>query len=350
MKSRINFGSGEYEKVLINNESDSLLSMRCTFLHRLNEMVPKVADELNGELLELYRQIPLFYFEADKKRNRKSNQKNRLSWYTVCRPNWEELEIAWSESSSEEEFYFKLNHYYYAENDEFGYSILPIFEMPLHKDPKITLFVKKMFEWSRRNHIDKMWCRKHAFETLDLWSVRASYREARVWQMLPALLQFNPGHPITILSNSLPNFETKMTFDLEPILGQKLRLYPTVGFRQDFDRAFMKIKEEIDIWKQQISVSLDQREKQAEQEKFDRTPFKIDYKHFDWLIYDLFEMKTNREMANSSTVSNKLKGERENDSTKKVRKAINELSKLIDLPLNPKIHRSGRPRKQKEHS
>jgi hypothetical protein len=61
-KSEI-FGPGAYEAKPEDGDPQSLVEFRSAFLQEISILAPQVADSLI-DLLGLYRQIPLFCFEA----------------------------------------------------------------------------------------------------------------------------------------------------------------------------------------------------------------------------------------------------------------------------------------------
>ncbi len=65
-RKSIHFGWGEYEEIPKEGERTSVQEMRCHFLQKASDLVPEVGNDLDCELLSLYRKIPLFCYEANK--------------------------------------------------------------------------------------------------------------------------------------------------------------------------------------------------------------------------------------------------------------------------------------------
>lgn len=268
-KKSVKFGTAEYEAPT-ENERPSRERMRSYFLHNVCRLIPEVADELENELLPLYQLIPLFCYEADANRRRRRRRHARWEWRDHNRPSWERIEIPWVNRAVDTSFEIKFDDYYDEPDKSFpGGWISSFTRQPAHKDPNIGIFVEKLFDWSRRHNLDAMWCRAHAYETLDLWCVNKNYRKAKIW--LPAPLMFFddvpiPTSPIPIVEYSSPKF-----------IFEYVTLYPVLGFRKE-------VKDEIiDAFNKQLDAFLDEREAEAKAFGLEPSPKKYAPHHFKWL-------------------------------------------------------------------
>jgi hypothetical protein len=61
------FSIEEYTGLRSNGIRATIEEMRSYFLYRVSNKVPKVSEDLIGNLLVLYKKIPLFYFGAKEK-------------------------------------------------------------------------------------------------------------------------------------------------------------------------------------------------------------------------------------------------------------------------------------------
>ncbi len=319
------FGVSEYEGAVEDEELLSVEHMRSYFLQSVSELVPEVLDELESELLPLYRVISLFCYEADEKRREESDVRIRATWRDHNRPTWEYVENAWINRSPDKSFVVQFDEYYsfYDEDDTWN---VPFFRTPAHKDPNIAAFIEKMFDWSRRHNLDAVWCRARAYETLDFWCYDQSYLERRIWKYEPLDLLPFALHPITLSK-----------YDSMEFIFKFLTLYPSVGYRPDVER---EITED---FKAQLKFFLDGREKIASKAGMSPTPNKREMSHFIWLAQFQVKEMSYREISNEvDPPRGSAKAPYLSDDTKKVRKAVNDLARAIKLPLRAEGRRPGR--------
>lgn len=96
VKKNKKFGIGEYDSIQDNGqEALSKIQMRGYFLQATNKINLQLSDLLIGELMDLYRQIPLFCYSADIKRKKLMDENNRYLWTKYNRPRWQIIEDAW---------------------------------------------------------------------------------------------------------------------------------------------------------------------------------------------------------------------------------------------------------------
>jgi hypothetical protein len=337
----LRFGLGEYENIDDDGAGNSRQDLRSLFLHTASKAKPELASELE-DLLGLYSQIPLFCYTADKKRRNTRGGGKRYSWSSHCRPKWKYIEDAWQQhmkmraksSTTKTHFKLKFDDYYdvYDRNGTWWSS----FDMPPHTDHNIEQFILTLFNWSNKYRLNATWCRQFAYETLDLWSQSETYRKARIWW-------YTTAH---VSSSRLRKSYSKLVMLLrafEP-LPQELvfkwtTFYPVQGFRGAEKKLISaKFGEELDTF-------LDRCEQQAQDANLVRSVRKNTREHLQWLVdfqvkqMDYNEIRGTGKSRKTSPHSTQSSG----DETKTVRQAINQLAKLIELPLRDEPRRPGRP-------
>jgi hypothetical protein len=310
----------------------SIEEIRSLFLQRASELFPAVTDYLTSELLELYKQIPLFYFEADEQRLAKLGEKNRIVWHIYNRPPWEVIESAWINRSHNHQFQIDFDDYYIIHGKS-GDLIYPISKMPPFIDYKITQFVEKMFDWSKINNLNESWCREFVYETLDLWCQNPEYRQARIWQSLPYKFS-NLLKPVKLV---VVNFPT--------LIVEFQEFYPK-------EKLIKEISKKIsDLFENQPDKYINTLGFGGENEILVEILRKNKQVHFDWLIsYQVKGMNYGEIIAEQEIENNS--GERTylSDDTKKLRKAIIDSAELLGLTLRPEGRVKGRRSKKKNPS
>lgn len=141
---------------------------------------------------------------------------------------------------------------------------IPMGELPLHQNPKITEFVKLMFKWSERHNLNDSWCREHAFETIDLWLHNQDFLKSKIWWV--GANQALYGVPIHYIR-----------FVKSEFLFNYFTLYPSEGFRQD---VIDEISKE---FKEQLNNFLNERDAEAKKEGMSKIPRQNELDHFKWL-------------------------------------------------------------------
>jgi hypothetical protein len=323
-------GFGEYERVGENGERVSVQEMRKYLLRIVSLMVPAFTEFMEKDLLGLYQKIPLMCYEADE--TRKRGQRGRSEWRRIFRPSWDFLEAAWKQRAPGVPFELDVrNLYATTELDSNSRRSLLDAHSNINwtRDPKIHIFLESMFEWSKHYHLDIVWCRHLAYETLDLWCQCPYYRSIRYWtytEGLPPSYLPQPPEPLY--------FQNRFIFEAETD-------YPVIGFFDEVKKRIMKDCE------RQIVAFLKSREDDAQGYGLRKTIIKRELSHFEWVAKYQVIGASFKEI---SGVPENQRGTGKNcslpEDTSKVRKAVNELARLIDLPLRPEGRRPGRPRKR----
>src|SRR5215211_7967446 len=135
----IKFGIGEFEN---DRSRNSVIDFRSRFLQTADRLCPTMSNVIISDLLELYRTIPLFCYEAELGRKTRF----REPWYRVNRPPWSIIEDAWSHRCRERLLKIRFDPYYAVMIGEMDWEH-PAGRLAVHDDPKIDLFVGKIFEW-----------------------------------------------------------------------------------------------------------------------------------------------------------------------------------------------------------
>jgi hypothetical protein len=338
------YGIGEFESNSFDGEKPSIVELRSEFLQAAVKLKPSISRSLRDNLLPLYRSIPLFSFEAVSSKELDENSSylmqrwTQSAWATTCRPTWNDIENAWSIRDSSDEFSFHFPGYY-ATWDEFGPE-LSIFDVAPHTDPSIPAFIDQMFSWSRDHHLDMQWCRYHAFETLDLWSLDVSLRNELIWQYLPWDFR-TLSVPIDSFMPVINVEDLSFTFDLSEELKWKAMFYPRRGNRKELENAFLcELEAKSKAFEKGFRAYLDILEKMARNDGYTKSTVKRQREHIEWFA------KVQILGISYQTIAKEFNSKRGNpnieEENKSVRKAVNEMSKLISLPIRHAASRQGR--------
>jgi hypothetical protein len=330
----LRFGLGEYENIGEDGVGNSRQDLRSLFLHTASKAKSELASELE-DLLGLYCQIPLFCYTADKKRRNTRGGGKRYSWSSHCRPKWGYIEDAWQEHMKRGTTHFKLKFDdYYDVHDRNG-TWWSAFNMPPHTDPNIEQFILTLFNWSNKYGLNATWCRQFAYETLDLWSQSERYRKARIWW-------YTTAH---VSSSRLGKSNRKSVMLLRPFepwpqefVFKWTTLYPVQGFRGTEKKLISaKFDKELDTF-------LNRCEQQAQDANLVRSVRKNTREHLQWLVdFQVRRMGYNEiRGTGKSRKTSPNSPQSSGDETKTVRQAINQLAKLIELPLRDEPRRPGR--------
>jgi hypothetical protein len=269
------YGTGEFEKQDQQGNSDSRSHLRSKFLKIAADLKPEILQELETILLPIYQQIPLICYTADPTRRRKrfkSDMNRRLEvtdWSIHSRPNWYQIEKAWANPRAKNRFKHRLD-------DDLARTEISEASMLLMND-----LVKGMWDWSKRHYLDAVWCRHHAFETLDLWTIQDDYRALKIWQFLPWDLRNNTVEMKSM--NPQPSkFDTKIEFDLADEHFKQLTFYPTYGGRDAIMTSLRDLKMRVELLTKTTNDFLDHREQSAIAEGFVPALRKENLDHIIW--------------------------------------------------------------------
>lgn len=284
----------EYEEVFEGEEAQSVQRMQSYFLQRASDLVPKVSEDLIWNLLDLYQKIPEFYYAAKPSRNKTGNPKLKANWYGLHRPDWNKIEKA-----SREGLKFK--------------------------NQNIILFVERMFEWSSLHNLNEVWCREHAYETLEIWAINEKFRNKHFWRKFPFLRGVAIGGDFSLTNfietNAFRSIPEKFVFEVEP---HKLINLGTSEMKQNISAAFdEKLNNYIETYKKNTKAN-----------NLSKTEKKYNPDHFDWLINFQVKGLEYREIFKKyfpKEFSPEKGRDFLDDQTKKVRQAINRLSRQIKL-------------------
>lgn len=274
-------GVGEFESSLEGKIKPSTIDARNIFLHCLREFIPKVLKSLSEEPYKLFLKTNLFY-ESDESRLKKISVAKRYGWTKNERPSWWELEVGNP---------FKTDN------------------KLIEKDMAVKEFVESVFDWSKKNNLDYLWCREIAYETLDSWCELKDNAELKDWKFEIPLAG---------------NIGTGNKFNYEIFLD-----YPIYGFRNEV------IKEQISCFKKWLDNILDECEFNAKKVGMMKTPQRReDFDHFKWLaMYQCLPLSSN-EIAKTTYKERKT-----------VEDGINKAASLCEMKVREPLP-SGRKRKK----
>jgi hypothetical protein len=322
------FGTGQLEKPDEYGNSDSLTHLRTQFLQIAGELKPEILQDLETELFPLYCKIPLICYNA-KKRGRKRTFADDLqrryfvtNWAKQYRPMWYQLEQSEPDWRSD-------------------------YPSPKSRPEAIEAMLKfmtLMFNWSKTHNLNASWCRNHAYETLDLWSVVDKYRKLRMWQYLPWDARDNRVE-MKCFEPEYPKFDTKIEFDLKEKLIGQLTFYPSFGGRDEITKSLNDLQKKVDFLAEQTMHFMDEREAAAKREGHTASIAKSNIGHISWfaevqiLGTRFADLAEEYYAASEETIGARINTE---NRTKVIRKAVNAMSRQLGLPLNTDQSRKGR--------
>lgn len=153
-------GSGGYERA---NREQSKADLRNRFFEAIDSYARHVLNELHGEPFSLYIEAGL-RFNADAYTDDLEGARKRARGWTRHQ---------WSRARWQDRF----------ENG-------PITNV------RKEAFRQSLFEWSRRNRLDAVWCREAAYNTLDIWAYSQPEREQLQLQPLVKMMSlFQTARP-----------------------------------------------------------------------------------------------------------------------------------------------------------
>lgn len=274
MGHRIGYGS--YEPP---NREQSKEELRNRFLKAVSEYAKHVLEDLYSEPFKLYLQAGLGYstdtsnsdlenLSADEQARRRSQE-----WY---RHRW--------------------NHPEWSRKFEAG---------PIVYDSRKEAFRRSLFEWSRRNNLNAVWCREYAYETLDYWSYSQPAHDH---------LKFQPNVKMRRL------FSLRQSMALSNLFkGPSLhpQLYPLEVIQADLQHR--------------VKMYIDNLKSCAEAQGYVPTPERYKSKygedHFRWLVERIVKQKSFQQIVS------KLAAEYEDGlDHSTVSKPVIALAKAIELP------------------
>jgi hypothetical protein len=178
----------------------------------------------------------------------------------------------------------------------------------------LSALQKSIFEWAREWKLNATWCRERAFNTLEYWCSYPDVHESLTWNyesVWEPIVAFRQGeHP-------------KFQFEFKT-------LYPREGHRTSLER---RITEE---FKRELKAFFDSREQMAKKAGMKPVPKKREQTHFEWLVCFQVKGMSPKEILRSyqpHVYETALERGSLSEYTKRVRKAVNEVSRLIILPL-----------------
>ncbi len=199
-------------------------------------------------------------------------------------------------------------------------------------DENLIKLRESLFQWSKNQHLDAMWCRAFAYQTLDYWSRLPERCNDVSWYSA------TNGTP-SCLFRPLP---------YEEAASKEQRTLTFVRELEDYSRTKRaQIRAgAVKAFEQYLDSHLDQMEATANKRGFAATLKKREPLHFEWFVNfqvngmsyeDVFALHFPNLHA-----SLKQQGKLSSDNTKAIRKAINEISRIIELPLRPEGKAPGR--------
>lgn len=204
---------------------------------------------------------------------------------------------------------FARMHRHYAEAHVLfaGPQFRPIWDSllkgPLMADPYLAPVRDSIIDWSRRWHIDVDWCHRHAYYALLSWVHKPELREKLDWEI---------RWTETDIETHYRQWVFEFRYDVPDYAYRRTRLV-----RNEIHSAFEKsvqdyFKELRASTSETIGLS---------------TPKKHALYHYEWLVRFQVEEWTYEEIFNEYSRDLNL------GTIKAVRKAVKEVSDLIQLPL-----------------
>jgi hypothetical protein len=281
-------GGGSYERP---NREQSKTDLRNRFFEAVNMHAMHVLEDLCGEPLRLYIEAGLSFnvdtcendtnnLNADEKARKRAREWTKHRWN---RPEWQ-----------------------------------PKFENgPIAYDTRKEAFRQSLFEWSRRNHLDAVWCRERAYETLDNWSISLTDREQLQFQPIRKMVAFFP------LGGGAKGLQRRLTFDYVVAHPQiKAWEQTEAELREAFDRELNAISRDIKSRSKANGYVLTPEEY--------RTKKHSSEDRFRWLVERIVNEKSLKTILDELDPKHK---DSLDHST--VRKTIKALAEAIKLPHPP---------------
>lgn len=196
---------------------------------------------------------------------------------------------------------------------------------------ELTPLAQSLWKWSRDNGLDADWCRARGFFTLVQWV----YAETKGYfsdntPIREVVIDWSYDSPDVAMPVQLEEFEFEWAW--HP--GRTSRSVITRVIRARFEKELREYLDKTEtMFKDQTGVKTRLVEKRGD-------------KHFYWLAQFQVKRSSYAEIVRMHFPgrTNGKRTEHVSDNTKVVRKAINDLSKFIDLPLRLEATRPGRRR------
>jgi hypothetical protein len=283
----LRLGNGEFESQEEGRVPPSVHHARDLFLETLSKMIPEVLSDLYDNAFDTYQKAGLHFDAAvHEERLKHLNTYDRIGELSRL-----EYQHRWN-SPDWRNF----------EGEEITY------------DENLSALQSNIFDWSRTWKLDADWCRERAFKTLDWWCSYPDMRERLMWNYEPVwetVIAFRRGeHP-------------RFTFEYKT-------LYPRDGHRPTLERRITE------SFKRELKAFLDSREQMAKEAGMKPVPKKREQTHFEWLVCFQVKGMSPKEILQQYVPSDyaaALERNSMSEYTKRVRKAVNEVSRLIVLPL-----------------
>jgi hypothetical protein len=283
----LRLGNGEYESAIEGRDPPSAHHARDVFLMTLSEMLPEVLRDLERSSLEYYRKSGLHFDDAaHQERLKHLNQYDRIREMTRLQQHHRWSSPEWNNFEEEEITY----------------------------DQNLSALQKSIFQWSRKWRLDASWCRERAFHTLDYWCSYPDSHKRLAWNYEPVwetVVAFRQGeHP-------------RFRFEYKT-------LYPREGHRSRLEQRITE------AFRRELKAFLDSREQIAKEAGMKPVPKKREKSHFEWLIcFQVKGMSPKEILAHYEphVYEGAIGRGSLSEYTKRIRKAVNEVSRLIGLPL-----------------
>lgn len=265
-------GSGGYERA---NREQSKEDLRNRFFEAVNSYARRVLDELHDEPFSLYIEAGLG-FNADAYTDDLEGARKRARGWTRHQ---------WSRARWQDRF----------ENGPIA-------------NARKEAFRKSLFEWSRRNRLDAVWCCEAAYNTLDIWAYsQPEKQQLRFEPLVKMITRFQTGRP-------------EKWFGLTELIHLHPQLYPLETIEYELQRR--------------VRAYVDDLKAHAEAKGFVPTPEEYQTKKHDsqarfrWLVERVVNNKSYK------TILDKLGPEYEHGlDYSTIRKRVIGLAEYIELPL-----------------
>jgi hypothetical protein len=284
----LRFGNGEFESNIEGVVPPSVHHARDYFLRVVRELAPDVLLDLSKKPFDCYRRTGLhFDATAHQEKLEELNPYDQIREMSRLRHQHQWNSLDWQ---------------HHFENEIIIYN------------EHLSALQKSIFEWSQTWNLDAAWCRQRAYHTLDYWCSSPVSHKSLVWNYEPAwgpIVAFRQGeHPRFV-------FEYKT-------------LYPRVGMRAELERLITE------DFQAQLKAFLDSRERMAKDAGMSPVRKKREEMHFAWLVFFQVNEMSYERILEQYFPKEYATAKRDgciSERTKRIRKAVNEVSRLIRLSL-----------------
>ncbi|MDQ3754018.1 MAG: hypothetical protein M3371_04730 [Acidobacteriota bacterium] len=185
-------------------------------------------------------------------------------------------------------------------------------------DENLRRLKESIVAWSKTKHLDAVWCREVAYETLDRWHMHPTCYEARIWKQPLTMAEF-------------------VCYRGKPVFSfHKETTYPRFTFRAE------ERKRILEACAKELDAFLDECDRVAEKHGAKKIQTKRGYDHFRWFLYYQVELWDKEKCCKHFNQS----FDAMQNAIKEIRVALTDPNNPQDKLLRPRTN-AGRPKKNK---